>query len=75
MTYLSIEVLQKFRSGKDTLEMAKEFGVSEAMVTRLLWVARCRDKGLPSTFLTKKREVKHARIPQDNAPTTWKRTA
>jgi hypothetical protein len=58
LAQLSIEVLRRFRSGKDTLEIAREFSVSEARVSRLLWVARCRDKGLPATFLTKAREVK-----------------
>lgn len=37
---LSMEILWRFRHGKDTLEIAREFHLSEARASRLLWVLR-----------------------------------
>lgn len=51
-------VLGLFRKGKDTVQIAKFLGLTEAKVSRLLWVARCRERNLPATFMNKAREVK-----------------
>lgn len=52
------EVLRLFRSGKDTAEISKVMGLPEPTISRLLWVARCWEKGLPALMLNKAREVK-----------------
>ncbi|HYE25080.1 MAG TPA: helix-turn-helix domain-containing protein [Clostridia bacterium] len=46
-------ILRMFREGMDTFAIAKELNLSEATVSRHLWVARCREKGLPARFLSR----------------------
>ena len=58
---LADDILAKFRAGKDTADIARELKLPESKVARLMWVARCRDKGLPATFLTKTREIRRIR--------------
>lgn len=45
--------LALFRSGKDTLEIARHFGINEPRAARLVWFARCREKRLPADFLNR----------------------
>lgn len=42
--------LAYFRKGKDTMQVAKRFGISEARASRLIWVARSWEKGLPADY-------------------------
>lgn len=42
--------LNWFRTGKDTAEIAEEFGVSEAIVHRGINLARSQMAGLPSPY-------------------------
>ena len=51
-------VLDHFRKGKDTRQIARLMQMPEAQISRLLWVARCRDKGLPATYLNRAREIR-----------------
>lgn len=51
-------VLAAFRTGKDTLDISKSMNLPEPTVSRLLWVARCRERALPATYLNKAREMK-----------------
>ena len=55
---LADDILAKFRAGKDTADIARELNLREAKVARLMWVARCRDKGLPATFMNRANEIK-----------------
>jgi hypothetical protein len=64
---LAERALTLFRYGMDTHDLAKTFGVSEAKASRLLWVARCRERGLPAIFMNKAREVKLIAPKQANA--------
>jgi vacuolar-type H+-ATPase subunit C/Vma6 len=50
--------LRRFRAGSDTAEIAEWMRLPECKVSKLLWVARCREKGLPATFMNRAREVK-----------------
>jgi DNA-binding transcriptional regulator LsrR (DeoR family) len=67
MDRLSERALALFRYGMDTYDIAKTFGIPEAKASRLLWVARCREMGLPATFMNKAREVKLIAPKQANA--------
>lgn len=58
---LAVDILARFRDGADTSEIARTLNIPEAKVSQLLWIARCRDKGLPATFLTPRREIKMVR--------------
>lgn len=52
-------VLRLFRFGMDTCEIARKLHVTEAVVSRGLWLARCAEKNLPALYLVKKtREVR-----------------
>lgn len=53
------KVLGLFRSGLDTAQIAKIMHIQEARASKLLWVARCHERGLPATFLTRSREVRN----------------
>lgn len=55
---LADDILAEFRAGKDTLTIARERKLPESKVARLMWVARCRDKGLPATFVNRANEIK-----------------
>ena len=60
-TFLEVmakNALKEFRKGNDTAEIAAKLQISEARASRLVWVARCQEKGLPATFLNRAREVK-----------------
>lgn len=48
---LAADCLRLFRSGSDTLEIAKTFDIPEARVSRLIWAQRCFERGLPAEFL------------------------
>jgi len=37
-----------FLLGMDTVEIAERLGVLEAVASRFIFVARCREKGLPA---------------------------
>ncbi|RWO22834.1 hypothetical protein [Mesorhizobium sp.] len=50
--------LRRFRAGSDTAEIAAQMRLPEWKVSRLLWVARCREKDLPATFMNRSRQVK-----------------
>ena len=50
--------LARFRAGSDTAEIAELMRLPECRVSKMLWVARCREKGLPAVFLNRSREVK-----------------
>ena len=50
--------LRLFREGLDTKDVALRLGVSEALAARYIWVARCREKGLPADFENSSGEVK-----------------
>lgn len=52
------QALTMFRHGLDTVEIAKRLGVSEANVSRYIWVARSREKRLPADFLNKDGQIK-----------------
>lgn len=52
-------ILELFRSGMDTLDIAKHFKITEAEASRIVWRQRCREKNLPQTYLGKAREVRH----------------
>ena len=47
----SVQCLNLFRQGHDTFAIAKRLGISEAKASKLLWVARSREKGLPADYL------------------------
>lgn len=47
---LAKSCLVYFRKGKDTIRVAKRFGISEARASRLIWVARSWEKGLPADY-------------------------
>ena len=51
-------MLQLFRSGMDTNEIAKKLFVPEAEVSRRIWVARSRELGLPARYLGEERGFK-----------------
>lgn len=55
----AFEVLRLFRSGRNTHEISVELNLPESFVSRLLWVARCWDRGLPAVLMNKARELKH----------------
>lgn len=55
---LAIDILAEFRSGLDTFEIARRRNMSESKIARLMWVARCRDKGLPATFVNRANEIR-----------------
>lgn len=55
---LATNILASFRKGNDTAAIAQDTGFPEEKVSRLLWVARCREKSLPATFLDRARHVK-----------------
>lgn len=55
---LADDTLAEFRAGKDTLEIARLRQMPESKVARLMWVARCREKGLPATFVNRANEIK-----------------
>lgn len=42
--------LREFRSGRDTMQIATRFGISEARASKLIWVARSWEKGLPAEY-------------------------
>jgi len=48
---LSTRIWRMFQGGKDTFDIGKSLGIPEARVSRLLWAARCREKGLPAHFM------------------------
>jgi transposase len=50
--------LALFREGKSTHEVALLIGTSEALASRYIWVARCREKGLPADFYNASGEIK-----------------
>ena len=54
----AFEVLRLFRSGRDTHEISVELNLPESVVSRLLWVARSWDKGLPAIVMNRARELK-----------------
>lgn len=41
-----------FRQGLDTIEIGKRLKIPEARASKLLWIARSRNKGLPAEFLS-----------------------
>ncbi|WP_127524052.1 hypothetical protein [Mesorhizobium sp. Z1-4] len=47
---LAKSCLAYFRKGKDTMQVAKRFGISEARASKLIWVARSWEKGLPADY-------------------------
>jgi hypothetical protein len=49
---LGLAALQLFSEGRDTADIAKMLGISEARASQLIWVTRCRAKGLPAECLT-----------------------
>ena len=49
---LGLAALQLFREGRDTAAIAEMLGVPEAQASQLIWLARCRAKGLPAELLT-----------------------
>jgi len=51
-------VLALFRAGSDTMEIAIAMGLLEPTVSRLLWVARSREKRLPATFMNRDGKLK-----------------
>lgn len=53
---LAQQCLNLFRQGHDTIEIAKRLNMTEARVSKFVWVARCREKG-PATFLRRDRVV------------------
>lgn len=55
---LADSILAEFRAGNDTLEIARARNMPESKVARLMWVARCRDKGLPATFVNRANEIR-----------------
>lgn len=44
-------MLSLFRSGMDTYDIAKRLNVHESIVSRRIWVARCRELGRPADFI------------------------
>ena len=55
---LADDILAKFRAGNDTAHIARAKKLPESKVARLMWVARCRDKGLPATFVNRANEIR-----------------
>jgi hypothetical protein len=47
-----LAALQLFREGRDTADIAQMLGIPEAHASQLVWLARCRAKGLPAELLT-----------------------
>lgn len=47
-----LAALQLFRDGNDTAAIAAALGVTEAHASRLVWLERCRAKGLPAEIVT-----------------------
>lgn len=45
--------LTAFRLGFDTVEIAKSLNMTEATVSRHIWVARCREKNRPAIYLSR----------------------
>ena len=52
-------ILELFRSGMDTFDIAKLRGMGEAEASRTVWIQRCREKNLPQEYLSKAREARH----------------
>lgn len=48
---LAADCLKLFRACRDTLQIAESFDLPEARVSRLIWAARCRERGRPAEFL------------------------
>lgn len=46
-------LLRAFRSGSDTFRIAKSMNMTEATVSRHIWVARCREKNRPAIYIGK----------------------
>lgn len=46
-------LLRAFRSGSDTFRIAKSVNMTEAAVSRRIWVARCREKNRPAIYIGK----------------------
>jgi hypothetical protein len=55
---LGLAALQLFREGNDTADIALALGVNEARASHLVWLARCRAKGLPAELLEPCGEVR-----------------
>ncbi len=53
----AIRALAMFRRGKDTYDIAKTLGMTEAFASRLVYEARCQDKVLPVETVSRKRRV------------------
>lgn len=49
---LPSHALALFKSGKDTLDIARHLGINEPRAARLVWFARCRELRKPAEFLT-----------------------
>ena len=49
---LGLAALQLFREGRDTADIAQRLGVPEARASQLVWLARCRARGLPAEWLS-----------------------
>ena len=44
-------ILQLFRDGFDTVEIARHLGLPESKASRYLWAARSWEKGLPAEYM------------------------
>ena len=55
---LGFAALQLFGEGNDTADIALTLGVSEARASQLVWLARCRARGLPAELLEPCGEVR-----------------
>jgi len=50
---LATACLQMFRQGHDTYDLGKHFGISEAKASKLVQVARDRERGLSTAVLAR----------------------
>ena len=48
---LAAECLKLFRADLDTVEIAARFEMSESKASRLIWAARCFERGQPADFV------------------------